>query len=175
MGLQTYSPPVFPSSAHLRRQSRSCKATIYGPLQQRLLSYEKRFLIAFVYLAVPAGHIQQTQWGQRFSEVAFEFSLQGMCQHGFSGCTNLQIFGTPPFDPAEFEAQTSLLQNRQILIPNACPVLDAPIISHEIFYIFNKLYVFKSFGSTNLWHFFTTFSLGFFAKINYISIFVCLF
>ena len=61
---------------------------------------------------------------------------QEMHQHGCSGCTTLQNFGTSPFAPAEFEvfstietcrfeAQSSLLYNRlhpQIQIPNACPV-----------------------------------------------------
>ena len=61
---------------------------------------------------------------------------QEMRQNGCSGCTNPQIFGTLPFahadfeafstkcNRADFEAQSSLLQNRlhlQIRIPNACP------------------------------------------------------
>ena len=157
MGLQTYSPPVFPSSAHLRRQSRSCKATIYGPLQQRLLSYEKRFLIAFVYLAVPAGHIQQTQWDQSFSKVAFESSFQGICQHGCKSLghhlLHLLILRLLVISaPADFEAQKlpANLIPKACPVPKACPALDDLIISQEIFYIFNELHVFKSLESTNL-------------------------
>ena len=50
--------------------------------------------------------------------------LISVMSHGSSGCTNPQIFGTSPFAPADFEAQSSRLQNRlhpQIQIPNACP------------------------------------------------------
>ena len=49
----------------------------------------------------------------------FNPSIQGMHFHGCSGCTNPQIFGTSPFAPDDFEAQSSVL--KQIQIPNACP------------------------------------------------------
>ena len=41
-----------------------------------------------------------------------QLQKQGMRQHGCSGCMNPQIFGTSPFAPADFEAQSSLLQNK---------------------------------------------------------------
>ena len=76
----------------------------------------------------------QSHIGCTMNDKAKRFIIQGMRQHRCSECTNPQIYGTSPFAPSDFEAQSSLLQDRlhpHIQIPNAYLQLS---LSEVVFY-----------------------------------------
>ena len=84
---------------------------LHYPQWQHLLptaaNHKHHFLLLFPRQAAVEAKAQCVEL--KFSWRLFVHArLQGMRWHGCSGCTNLQIFGTSPFAPADFEAFSTM-------------------------------------------------------------------
>ena len=82
---------------------------VFSTSQLNLVVFFENIFIGWSFLPYTRNKLQFVEQNkEQKSSILATYSIQGMRQHGCSGCTHPQIFGTSPFVPADFEASSTM-------------------------------------------------------------------